>query len=43
MIKNYLKVQADEFRVLKKEIEKQQKDIDIQRQMFDEDVTKFKN
>jgi phosphatidylserine/phosphatidylglycerophosphate/cardiolipin synthase-like enzyme len=42
MIKNYLKVQADEFRVLKKEIEKQQKDIDIQRQMFDEDVTKFK-
>ena len=42
MIKNYLKVQADEFRVLKKEIEKQQKDIDIQRQIFDEDVTKFK-
>jgi hypothetical protein len=42
MIKNYLKVQADEFRVLKKEIVKQQKEVDIKRELFDEDVAKFK-
>ena len=42
MIKNYVQVKVDEFKMLRKEIDKQQKEIDEQRQKFDEDVQKFK-
>lgn len=42
MIKNYVQVKVDEFRVLKKEIEKQKKETEILRQVFDEEVIKFR-